>query len=434
MGLMDILNQAADVFNQINNAAQNGNFDAASGNLNSSIGGILAGWGTSVKNKYADTSQQIAFTKYLMSMQGSVSGLEQKEMIGLLKQSLEQCGASSTPDTALGEIYPYVAQLTNESISNSNLPTAHSTCPKICTKSREKCEDCLKKRLAILEALYYVDRPEEYKSKFTTSKKPQKQGKRKCTLCGAYINPSTETCEYCGTPVAGVFEEETPNFLSAAQIVPPEQKAYDLLYQYQLEEFERIWTPEYIKVNFAVRWAETAERRQAIDIRYPNQAHDQIWANVKKETMENIEKLISAYRVKMTMSDIYYMADEYHLSVGQYLRGLFEGDPHLTTAPFYRETQRQDQEYLQEKEERRQRHEQRMESLERQRKLNQEFWERRQQSYRAPQYSGGPGPTTTGSCCGNCRYYMVHDNKCAYSEYHYPTGANDYCGDYRSIH
>lgn len=67
MGLMDILNQAADVLNQINATAQNGNSFTGQGSAGSTIGGALARWGASVINKYADTSQQIAFTKYINS-------------------------------------------------------------------------------------------------------------------------------------------------------------------------------------------------------------------------------------------------------------------------------------------------------------------------------------------------------------------------------
>lgn len=433
MGLMDILNQAADALNQINASAQNGNSFADQDSVGSTIGGALANWAASVKNKYADTAQQIAFTKYINSFANSGSDLGQDERLGLIKQALEHCGASTTPDTTLGEIYPYVVKMTDENLSNSKLPTAHSTCPKVCLKSREKCEDCLKKRLAILEALYYVDRPEEYKNKVSAAaKKPQRQGESKCTLCGAHVNPSIKTCEYCGTPVSGVFDGGEPDFLSAAQIVPPEQTAYDLLYQYQLEEIELTYTPEFMKMNINLHWATTAERRQSIDIEYANHNKDGLWEKIKKESEEKINNHINALKVKMTMSDIYYMADMYHLSVGQYLRGLFENDPHLTTAPAYREAERQDLEDSRQREERRQNHELNMQRLERRRKLNQEEWKRRQESYRAPQYSGGSGPSTTGSCCGNCRYYMVYDNKCAYSEYRHPTGANDYCNNHRS--
>lgn len=46
---------------------------------------------------------------------------------------------------------------------------------------------------------------------------------------------------------------------------------------------------------------------------------------------------------------------------------------------------------------------------------------------RVPRYGSG---VPEGTCCGNCRYYMVHDNKCAYNERRYITGANDYCNNH----
>ncbi|MCM1023450.1 MAG: hypothetical protein NC395_05255 [Prevotella sp.] len=76
-----------------------------------------------------------------------------------------------------------------------------------------------------------------------------------------------------------------------------------------------------------------------------------------------------------------------------------------------------------------------MERQQRQRESSMNSYKRQMEyiaSKPAPKYSGGPGPSSTGSCCGNCRYYMVHDNKCAYSKYRYPTGASDYCSDYIS--
>lgn len=396
------------------------------GDTNSSAGGIISSLFNNFTGMTKDFSQQISFSKCFISSadSGALYSMTQTEKYKLIKEALEKCGASSTPDTSLGAVYPLIMKSVNENEYNSSQPTAHETCPKECAQDRKECGDCLKKRLAALEALYYVDHPEEYNNRISAaSPNSVNQIRTKCSLCGAPIDTSMKKCSYCDTPTTNVYDEAGSIFLSSAQMVPPKQAAYDLIFSYQLASIEKMSSPEARKIMVTIILALAAEQRLTLSLQGAlNDAH------LKKDTEAGYEKTINLLKVKMSMSDIHYMADVYHMSVGEYLRCLFDGDPNIMTAAVYRDKQQTEQAQALRKQQMEQERIRNQELYEKQKRANDEFWERRRASYVAPQYSGGGGGAGGGSykCCGNCISYIASEGKCALD--HYTNGASYSCG------
>lgn len=407
----DKLNKAADNFtNQFNNAYTNQGNNTQYGQSNQS-GGLF----DSFMNGFNAASQNAVFCKYLENnAQGiDLNSMSLTERNALMKNALEQCGADKTPNTTLGQIYPIIMRQIEEREKNIALPTAHSTCPPQCGESRDECEKCLKRRLAILEALYYIDQPEEYKKRFgNNSQNRSKQLEMKCSLCGAPLTSSMKVCEYCDTPVLGTADNQS-SYLSFTEYVPPEQAAYDLIYEVMMEGVDKMAEPEPKKVMTAVL---TAACSQAGVSEF----------QIKTMIDQNYQQQLSIQRSKMTMADINYMANEYHISVSTYLRGLFEGDLNLQSAAVYRQNKKIQEETRRNKEE----HERKMQAIRddyaRWKQRNDEFWERKRSIQTAPQYLAGGGGGDRRNC-GHCVNYV--DGYCAYKGQ--DTNATDYCGNYR---
>lgn len=391
--------------------------DILSGAANAVMGqmdNILAG--------SADLNQQLDFCNKLNASVSStpLECMREEQKMVLLKRVLIECGADGTPGTTLGSVYPLIAEKADAAEKNSRLPTAHETCPQNCTGDRSGCQECLQKRLAVLEALYYADRPEEYKAKVTAARQKHSQGAgRKCSLCGAPITGSMRNCEYCGTPVS-LYEEA---ILSASQIVPPEQTAYDLIYQMQVEAAEKMAAePDALKILTALQSAAAAEAKREGYISD---------AQIKQLTQEGFMKTIALMKVKMSLSELSYMAGIYNLSVGIYLRGLFENDPNLQTAAVYRDSQKMERESQEQK----RRHEEQMQAIRddyaRWKKNSDEFWERKRQIQTAPKYLGGSSGTPGRSCAG-CRYFVLSSGYCAYKKT--SVNAGDSCGAFAYSH
>lgn len=396
-----------------------GNNDSTASS-SSSTGGFFSSLVSSFTGATQDVSQQIAFTKHIAASasDGAVYGMTQEEKFKLMRDAIEKCGAASTPNTALGEIYPLIIKRINEAEYNLSQPIAHETCPKECLRSREHCEECLQKRLAVLEALYYVDCPEEYKNRVSAApKNAGRQNKSKCPLCGAPVEPSMKTCAYCDTVVSNVYDEAGAIFLSAAQAATPEQAAYDLIYPYQLEAAEDLASPETQKIFMTMSYAMAAEQR--LELSMQGVYYD---AELKKGLKEAFEKTTNLAKVKMSMSDLHYMANEYHLSVGQYLRCLFNGDPNIQTVALYRENARMEKEQEERKKQMERDRQANEERLERQRKANADFWRRHQQHAVNSIVHYAEHERT----CYDCTYYSPAAQACAQTNR--STNARDYCG------
>ena len=325
-------------------------------------------------------------TKFMASLTnfGAYMGLDGAGQTAYLLNALESCGAADTPDTFLGEIYPIVKKNINEDSANISQPTAHECCPAECAYDRSTCEKCLKERLEILEALNYADRPEEYLRIFNT--------------------------------VEGSSAGFVPN-----TTMSPEQQAYELIYNHRMKELDFMYSPERKKVMINVACAGSF-----------------VGAPMVPKAMrialaeEQVNEELQLKKAKMSLSDLYFAADHYHMNVPAYLRELFNGSSGVKTAAMIRKEQQderereirqqeleRDREYQQQKRER-----ERQQSLERLKRTNNMIY-----SSGPPQYSAG---YSNSSCCGNCIHYMINANKCAYNQYKHPSGASDYCNNHRS--
>lgn len=382
---------------------------------------------------FSEITQCARFTECFNNT-GAFEGMNETEKNAFILKALNDCGAANTPDTLLGEIYPIAVKEANENNANLSQPVAHGTCPAKCHKNRSTCGECLKTRLEILEALNYAERPEEYRRGFGAAAQAPTSGGDKCSLCGAPIGPSMSECDYCGTPVTGAAAGGALG--ASARFVPsstmsPEQQAYELVYKYQLEELNSAYSPELKRVAINIQCAASLTV-------CPTMSKTELL----KLTEESINNTLQLLKTKMSLSDLYFMAEHYHMNVPTYLRGLFEGDPNLKTAAVFRKEQQDERERETREEERRETGA----KLERERELRRQQQERDRQtraetqaklkqiqqerhnrqlemiSNNAPQY-------ISSHTCADCTYYSPGARKCAYKDQ--ATNAGDSCGFFK---
>lgn len=385
---------------------------------------ILDGFLELAQEGLEQSSEVAQCTSFTQSFQngGIVEGMDEAEQNTFILDALKSCGAATTPDTLLGEIYPILEKKTAENAANLSLPTAHETCPAKCPNNRSKCGECLKERLAILEALNYAENPALYQQ--STSAQPPAAASGKCSLCGAPISSAMNVCDYCGTPVtgnaAGAFGASA-GFVPS-RTLPPEQQAYELIYQHKLRTINEMNEPEakkvMINVQCAASWSVCPTMSKAEMLRL---------------TEQSINETMPLLKAKMSLSDLYFMADHYYMSVPTYLRGLFEGDPNLKTAAVFRKEQQEERE-----------RELRQQQAERDRQIREEKEARLKQiqqenhrrqldmiNRRTPGYVAGGGGGGSSRCCGTCVHYMSASNRCTEHTYS-PNGASDWCSSYCS--
>lgn len=358
------------------------------------------------------SSQNAAFARYMekATQSGEILAMSNTEKTDFFKRAIEHCGADKTPNTTLGRIYPTVVKMTEDARKNSLIPTPHSTCPQGCTFKRDNCENCVKRRLAIYEALYYIDSPEEYKKRFLPSGEPAQQFDLKCSLCGAPVSSSVKNCEYCDTPVQNTLENKT-TFLPITSYVPPEQAAYDLIYQVRVEAMENmIQNKDFMDVMTAM-YVAIASQTGLSEF------------EIRKIINESYAKALKFEKEKMSVGNIHFMAKEYNTTVSTYLRGLFDQNDMFKPYAHYRD----DQEFKAQQEQRRKQMELQREMYEKQKKRNDEYWERQRSLYRPPQYvGGGGGGSSDWHNCGHCINYV--DGFCGYKQW--KTNASSSCGHY----
>lgn len=344
--------------------------------------------------QWSELSQCTNFTKGIENA-GLVEGMDEGERNARIFNVLKSCGAATTPDTLLGEIYPFMEKKANEYAENLSLPTAHETCPTKCSNYRSKCGECLKERLAILEGLNYAENPELYRQSYNA---------------------------------AGAFEASA-GFVPSSTMAP-EQQAYELIYNHKQKDLDFAYSPERKKVTIniacATGWIANPTMPKAM---------------LLKLTEESINEDLRLLKAKMSLSDLYFAADHYHMSVPTYLRGLFEGDPNLKTAAVLRKEQQEERE--------REIGQETRERLDREREITQQQRERDRQlreetraklkqieqekhnrklemiKNNPPQYGG----VVTSRTCADCTYYSPGARKCAYKDR--ATNAGDSCGFFK---
>lgn len=383
-------------------------------------GGNGASWGGLLGAGYFDNDdvkQQKKYVAYLSrpGVSEKMDILSAEEGSSLLVEALVAVGADKTPETSLGKVYPIIKKRADEYQRNSSLPVAHETCPPKCGMDRVGCEKCLKRRLTVLEALYYVECPDEYYKKLNVSS-AAKPVALKCSLCGAPVTAAMTKCDYCDTPVVGAGAQGSR--VTARMNASPEQTAYDLIYEMQLETAEKLSNPDYRAATKALTLAA-----------YSNIAF--MTVKQKEDLIEN--SIVTSERIvkiKMTIADLHEMASIYHISVGTYLRSLFDGDQNVKTAAVYRNEQKLAREKQQRDEASAQRSREAQEQYARKKKANDEYWQRYQAARHAPQYcGGGGGGGGSGYCCGTCSFFNTNNARCAV--HGYETDANGHCGHFK---
>lgn len=357
-------------------------------------------FGDLVNGLVGDFSEVVQCTKFTEAFNnvGAFEGMNETEKNSFILNALESCGAATTPDTLLGEIYPIVVKAANENAVNLSQPVAHESCPAKCVHDRNTCGECLKARLEIFEALNYAEHPEEYRRIFNAAAQA----------------PSSDASAEGELGASARFVPSSS--------MSPEQQAYELIYKHQQEEINTAYSPELKKVMINIQCAAS----WSVCPTMPK-------AELLRLTEESINETLLLLKAKMSLSDLYYMADYYHMSVPTYLRGLFAGDPNLKTAAVLRKEQQAERE-----------REIRQQQAERDRQIREEkeakLKQIQQENHRrqldmiknkAPQYVAAGGGGGSSRCCGTCVHYMSASNRCTEHTYS-PNGASDWCSSYSS--
>ncbi len=282
-----------------------------------------------------------------------------------------------------------------------NRPKPGKLCHKLCPVNDMRCEACLSEQQNIIDSLENLEQITNNFKVSNVSPSPDK-----CSLCGASFEKGAKECPYCGTAY--------PKSCVTADIPATEFERDKLLLEKSTETFALY--SELYKKQIAYK-AENAELPSIVK-------------NMMKlsRTMEEKNMVMSSDQIRQgaQSNGVSYVA-----YISGVMAGIYKSIPQINmekqkeilqqkSAELTMQTQAQNSQMLAQQREREQRT--RQENAQRQAQMA---------ASRVPKYVGGAGPST-GSCCGNCRYYMVYDNKCANNKYRHPSGANDYCGDYRS--
>ncbi len=283
-------------------------------------------------------------------------------------------------------------------------------CPTACNINDIRCEACLAEQDKIRAA---IDELQNLEIAFENAKNnPQAtEANRvtKCSVCGAPIEKGEQSCPYCGEPY--------PAGAVTADIPASEMERDNMLLQKASEIYDM-----YAALKKRVNEYKSNDMKDKLPD-FLDGAAGALFSTANKF-------------VDMTPQEIRQLSRQNGVGYRDYVVGVIQGM--YKSAGDVRFQQINEMIAKQQQINASYRAENNRIEMERQAKLrqiNQESYNRQMAflaSKPAPQYSGGPGPSSTGSCCGNCRFYMVHDNKCAYSEFRHPTGANDYCNNHRS--
>ncbi len=116
--------------------------------------------------------------------------------------------------------------------SGASLERPCSNCPSDCAIAGDACAVCEPYKRELLDAVYYADHIEEFRSQYEvspTADASQKSGTVNCPFCGA---PSSDpyVCEYCGSRIADGAPSGKIKVASAADIPNPIMQAQDIIY------------------------------------------------------------------------------------------------------------------------------------------------------------------------------------------------------------
>lgn len=276
----------------------------------------------------------------------------------------------------------------------------YPSCPKACRIAPNSCQSCIALKEQVKEALYFVDNQEEYYAQFEVCDAVS-DAERRCPVCGAPADVNDPECEYCGAELsAGRVRIRVK---SKQDIPSPIMAAYQRVHARQL----------YMADEQKKRSAEGGGFLRGV-----------------VDSLGNMANQLNGVSKAMSLSEIEGTAKEYGVSVCGYLEGLDDGT-YLTAAG----KRALDQLNKQHAESQRR-------SAESDARINAMLAQRSTSSsgamdflQRHQQYSGGTGymGKASGSCCGNCQYYLMGSNECGNNHFKHPSGASDYCGSYRSM-
>lgn len=313
------------------------------------------------------------------------------EMLDNIKNSQQVQSASASIKNATG-------------VSLGERP--YSTCPMGCFIAPEACEECKSYKEALKKVLEDVENLEAYYSNFVVDSDAMPGGERECWYCGAPVLGVSKECEYCGSDLGN--GKSLIRVQSKNEIPDPIAKATDIIYE-----------------------------RQKMAARYQKEKGSGGLLKGLLGMGGMAAMKMNAFDKPMTVQEVKETAQSYNVSVGTYLSGLDTGAYLTKAGKTNQDMMNQINQQMEKNAQlRAQQNAQRQAQFEAQRSQGSssrytmmDYQQRRAESS-APKYVGGP--QDVGFCCGNCIHYMSHDNKCAYSKYHHPTGASDYCNNHRS--
>lgn len=289
-------------------------------------------------------------------------------------------------------------QLTNQRTEERNKlipelsarPKPGKHCDPVCWIDDERCQECLAQQQRFQDTFEELQKMENAASAqgavgAAVGKKPTK-----CTLCGAPFTKGASECPYCGTAYpAGAFSAGISYGTADDAKIAAHAQAQQACVMYAD-----------LKKNQAQRLADSGK--------YPK---------LFKFTPASLEALW--YKFAMTADQVKQGADRYGVSRSSYIAGVIGGTFTSVSETAYKEWKEKE-------------NQQREEQQQRQREASNERFQQQLNMINstAPKYVGGP--QSVGYCCGNCVHYMSHSNECAYSKFHHPKNASDYCNDHHS--
>lgn len=330
------------------------------------------------------------------------------EAIDATLEALRLVGAHEKPKTTLGKYYALLI----EREPQRRAPLASDTCGKNCIIDRSLCEECISLKKQAKEAIAMINNPEAYKAKYTLGNQEEDE-ELICKFCGAPMEADEQICEYCGTRKSG-FKPIQIKVNSFGEIPSAVEYATKAACAYRIFVMKQI-------LDYTYR---TSQVLTEIGVRSAMSSADGIslhaaLANVREgETGRRLKQGLDLTLSEMSESDVYRAASHVNLPVDVYLRTYMDGDVLNWAGLQYEDACKAQDKQRQEQ------HEKNMElqrqTYDRQKKANDEFWERQRAMYRPPQYSGGGGggSSSGGRCCGGCALYNTNSATCARNGYH----------------
>ena len=292
------------------------------------------------------------------------------------------------------------AKLRAEEAERASRPKPGKYCAKICTVNDERCAPCLELQRRFEHALGQLEKLEET-AELSSEEVLQLLLRKKivkCSLCGAPYEKGRSDCAYCGTDIAVSKADRNIQIMQKVDEV----------------------------------WALFAQKGELVGgyLKSNNKWADKI-LKLGEKFGYTAQTLNAA-----TSNEIKQSADQYGISLSQYLHGVAMGD--LNTPKMFRleelnkALEQRNKEFKEQQALNAQRAEQERQArqavAEQKRQSQREYWERYGRARSTPQYVGGGGGGGSSDCCGKCCFYY-NGNKCAIKAYE--VNASYFCGSFK---